>query len=90
MEEAERPTHRITLRNKFFHNATYVFEVHARDNACAMIAAQLKIQELEAANKLANKYEIAKVLEYAPPGVPGGRARFTFNVDLIPEGEDHE
>ncbi len=88
MEEAERPTHRVTVRNKFFRNATHVFEVHARDTACAMIAAQLKIQELEAQGK--TKYEIAKVLEYAPPGVPGGRARFTFNADLIPEGEDHE
>ncbi len=90
MEEAERPTHRVTVRYKFFRNASHVFELRARDTACAMIAAQLKIQELEAANGLGNKYEIAKVLEYAPPGVPGGKARFTFNADLIPEGEDHE
>jgi hypothetical protein len=92
--EEKKPTHRVTIVTYDYQvtggkaHVDRNFEVHARDTACAMIAAQLEVQRL---NETTNaKWQILKVLEFGRRDVPGSKARFTFNADLIPEGEDHE
>ncbi len=66
--EEKKPTHRVTIVTYDYQvtggkaHVDRNFEVHARDTACAMIAAQLEVQRL---NETTNaKWQILKVLEF--------------------------